>query len=64
MAWLPSLFQSREPIVRAAALSLAAGIATTAQGCNHIMNMLTDHSDVWMTPLWFASFNSIFIIVF
>lgn len=57
VAWLPSLFQSREPIVRAAALRLAAGIATTTYGCDHVMNMMTDHSDVWMTPLWYASFK-------
>lgn len=49
--WLPSLFQSREPVVRAAALQLAVGISQSSSGCNHVMGMLTEHPGVWMTPL-------------
>lgn len=49
--WLPSLFQSREPVVRAAALQVAAGVALSPQGCENVTSMLVDHPDIWMTPL-------------
>lgn len=51
ISWLPSLFQSREIIVRAAALQFAAGIAISAQGQEHLKNLFMGSSDIWMTPL-------------
>ena len=60
LSWLPSLWLSRDPVTRAAALQLVAGFCSTRKGCSQLLSGLP----IIAGGVWGAGLRLVRVLIF